>query len=76
MKDYSEITLQCINLLKAIGDAANKRNFVEAKNLAWDLCITAEALDKSFDRHIIIHEPDDSFTVNVKGESNVTVRKR
>ena len=70
MKDYAELSLKCIKLLKAINDCANKRNFIEAKNLAWDLSITADELDKSFDRHIIIHEPDGSFTVNV--ENNVS----
>ena len=67
MKDYAEITLKCIKLLRSINDAANKRDYIEAKNMAWDLMIAAEELDNSFDRHIIIHEPDGSFTVNVKG---------
>ena len=70
MKDYAEISLKCIKLLRAINDAANKRNYMEAKNLAWDLMIAAEELDNSFDRHIIINEPDGSFTVNV--EDNVS----
>ena len=58
MKDYAEVTLKCIRLLREINDAANKRNYVEAKNLAWDLMITAEDLDNSFDRHILIDEPN------------------
>lgn len=58
MKDYAEISLKCIKLLRQINDAANKRQFVEAKNLAWDLAITAEELDKSFDRHVLIDEPN------------------
>lgn len=58
MKDYSEITLNCIKLLKAVNDAANKKDYIEAKNLAWDLAIAAEQLDHSFDRHILIDEPN------------------
>lgn len=58
MKDYAEISLKCIKLLRQINDAANKREFVEAKNFAWDLAITADELDCSFDRHILIDEPN------------------
>ena len=65
MKDYAELSLKCIKLLRHINDAANKRDYVEAKNLAWDLMIAAEELDHSFDRHMLINEPN-------LGELNVT----
>lgn len=58
MKDYAEYSLKCIKLLRQVNDAANKRNFVEAKNYAHELSMCAEQLDDSFDRHILIDEPD------------------
>ena len=67
MKDYSELMLKCVGLLKLTGEAANKRQFVQAKNYAYELSMYAEQLDNAFDRHIIINEPDGSFTVNVNG---------
>ena len=70
MKDYSELMIKCQQLLKAINDATLKGRLIEAKNHAWNLAFTADLLDKAFDRHIVIHEPDGSFTVNVEQNVN------
>jgi hypothetical protein len=70
LKDYSELFLKCQQLLKAVHEATLKGRLLDAKNFAWELSKTAEELDKSFDQHIVIHEPDGSFTVNV--EQNVS----
>jgi hypothetical protein len=70
MKDYSELLIKCQQLLKAVHEATLKNKLIEAKNLAWDLSITATELDKAFDRHIVIHEPDGSYTVNVEQNVN------
>lgn len=70
MKDYSELMIKCQHLIKAINDATLRGNLIEAKNHAWELAYNADLLDKSFDRHIVINEPDGSFTVNVEDNVN------
>jgi len=70
MKDYSELLIKSYQLLKAVHDATLRNQLIDAKNFAAELSHTANLLDKSFDQHIIVHEPDGSFTINV--EQNVT----
>jgi hypothetical protein len=70
MKDYSELLIRSYQLLKAVHDATLRNQLIDAKNFAAELSHTANLLDKSFDQHIIVHEPDGSFTINV--EQNVT----
>ena len=62
--------IKCQQLIKAVHEATLKGRLIEAKNLAWDLSIAANELDKAFDRHIVIHEPDGSYTVNAEQNVN------
>jgi hypothetical protein len=70
LKDYSELLIKSYQLLKAVHDATLRGKLIDAKNFAAELSHTADLLDKSFDQHIIVHEPDGSYTVNVEQNVN------